>query len=108
VCCSLACTHADEDGGLDETAFSDEAVEGGRDDMQPEEEGPVRALLGVQTADVEEQPEAVEDMSPEEFADAEQPGSMADGLQLAEDEVETAARQETVALVTAVYSISQC
>jgi hypothetical protein len=90
-----------------ETEVSDEAVEGGGADIQPEGEGPVRALLGLWTADDEEQPEAIEDTTPEEFADAEQPDGMAAG-QLAGDEVETVVRRKTVALVTAVYSTSQC
>ena len=75
--------------------------------MQLEEEGPVRALLGVQTADDEEQPQAVEDMAPEGFGGAERLDSVADG-QLAGDEAETDVRRETVALVTALYSIAQC
>lgn len=104
---SLACAHADEDSGLDEAEFTNEALESGGDDMQPEEEGPVRALLGVQTADDEEQPEAAEDLSPERFADAEQPDIMADD-QLEGDEVAAAVRRKTVALVTAVFSIAQC
>jgi hypothetical protein len=99
--------HADEDAGLDEAEFSDEAVEGGGDDMHPEEEGPVRALLGLQTADDEEQPEAIEDASHEEFADAEQPDGMGDD-QLEGHEVAAAVRRETIALVTAVFSIAQC
>ena len=95
--------YADEDADL-EIEFTDEVVESGGDDMQPEEEGPVRALLGVQTTDDEEQSEASEDVSSEEFADTD---GMADGP-LAGDEVEIASRRETVALVTAVFSIPQC
>ena len=107
ACCSLPCSHADEDAGLDEAGFSVEGVEGGGDDMQLEEEGPVRALLGVQTAYNAEQPQAVEDMPSEDVAGAdEQLDDVTDG-QLAGDEAETVVRRETVALVTALYTITQ-